>query len=134
MGVPLAWSTLATSTLAPDPGALGEGKRIKEKEKEARTGRRKKERKCMNEIKSPTYMLRKCIKKRKSKSQSNSLFMSVGDIYFKMWINLLSQVSLSIHIHGHACLLLDGYSPDNLQKVSAKVMPLSDSCRLVCLQ
>lgn len=73
-------------------------------------------------------------KKGKSKSQSNSLFMSGGDIYFKMWINLLSQVSLSIHIHGHACLLLEGYGPDNLQKVSVKVMPLSDSCRLVCLQ
>lgn len=63
MGVPWVWSTLATG-----PGALGEGKR-KEKEKEARTGRGKKEKKCMNEIKSPTYMLRKCIKKGKVRAK-----------------------------------------------------------------
>lgn len=60
--------------------------------------------------------------------------MSSWAIYFKRWINLLSQVSLSIHIHGHTCPFWGGYGPDNLQKVSVKVMPLTDSCRLVCLQ
>ena len=95
---------------------IREEKRKKERQESGRGG----EIKGINEWdkKSNIYVGEK-YKKGKSKCHDNSLFMmSVRDVYFKMWINLSSQVSLPIHIHGQACPcpLLGGCSPGNLQR------------------
>ena len=43
--------------------------REKKKRKKQGQGEERKKKKCMNEIKSPTYMLRKCIKKGKVRAK-----------------------------------------------------------------
>lgn len=112
--------TLVSSCLdliqLPALGPWGKVKnRRREKKKRMRQDREGRERKeGRKEIKNTIFIWGK-VNKGKIKCQYNSLFiMWVRDIYFKIWINLLSQVSLLICIHGHACLLLGGFSPDNL--------------------